>query len=1335
MKKRTSLVCFLIFTLCVFYTAIPNTVFGQEASLAEQVIADHGEVLQREDLQDVLIGLLDALRDPEVLQHPQVVALGGVDGLLDFALNAPALVLGNPALGLDPASVERYTEIVETDAKVRALLMDSNFRTVLKDPDPAGVEAVKMLVAPEQPEQPEQPETPEQPEQPEQPETPEQPEQPEQPEASLAAQVIADHGEVLQRGDLQDVLIGLLDALRDPAVLQHPQVVALGGVEGVLDFALNAPALVLGNPALGLDPASVERYTEIVETDAKVRALLMDSNFRTVLQDPDPAGTNAIKMFVDAEQPEQPEQPETPEQPEQPEQPETPEQPEQPEPPTIVDVPDVPTDKQFPPAPPSNLSGKSRLGGLSLNSFNSSQIIEDLITELVSQSQGVTLEPAEAEAAAVVVVDALLDQLKGFLPTRQIRQQIRQVLLRERISAFPKEADHLDTENFGNAITPNFNDFIYSDFGRQPNRKYLTSNGLHLYTRVPAKVDGPEKLARVEFGLSDGTTVPGTPVTSEDSIPYTFRLEETLAATNLPAWPGLNAQLFSDVTLRYSFEGPMPEGGYASAPMTSSDTGNGVVWTTNELGIPRGGGVYYYFEVDLAEPLLFSTLARDAVIDWKTATLDDVFADENLHKIEINSWKMPDPRNLQLQDRGIVKALFTRGLNDEIRSVLALPEVETIGLKLLTGQPVNPNEILGAVPREQLRRIWGILEDNTTALIADFEHDFDPLLTSVFTVPRVDLETHSLWVAHIPDIGDGNYQLKADVLDAEGTVLDRIQENITVDTSAPGDPDAPGGGINIGLGENVTGYEDGDVFIATAPTAGTAAMLNFSSTATDVAPGVGYLFYQLIGLNPNGTPVEESSLQSPNTWMPLTVKSGILASRLWNKLIEDATDKEIASVLKGLVNAGVSLPAGLDDAAIVSLLRTQTFETLLSIVLTVENIQGPIDAFLKGLAPFVGFSSLKDSQYQLIVDALGATVDIIDQLVPVTFNPSDHVVMPIQGEGETMPLIVGDYGIRALGIDTLFNVGAYAKPARLRIVAPVYDKATVTAAAIAEKYRVGADVYEMGTIYANTTDGVMLTGTIELTGHPVTVLVQYMDASGNWAKIGDATVNETDGTFVVSWDVSDFDALLAAGDTVTVQAVATNALQLTEDEDPMEFSIKLDDGFYPPEVLALVVDETSIEMRNPDSEGPQGTVIVNAYTRKMTGPDIGEVQLKVGGEVFTANEGVPLQGIPDVLQAAIGAAAGGTDASLNPEDYLKWLVTVDTTKLDDTITEESGDAARDYTKDENRHVIHGFAISMDATGGSMEWPIDPMEAKSTMLSVDNVDDVGPPRSDRNHRCC
>ena len=328
----------------------------------------------------------------------------------------------------------------------------------------------------------------------------------------------------------------------------------------------------------------------------------------------------------------------------------------------------------------------------------------------------------------------------------------------------------------------------------------------------------------------------------------------------------------------------MPADGYASAMMTPTNTDNGVVWTTEGIGIPRSDSVYYYFEVDLAEPLLFSTLYRDASIDWNTATLADVLADENLHKIEINSWKMPDPRNLQLQDRGIVDKLFTENLNTEISSILALPEVRAIALQIFVNpdQPVNPNEILNAIPREQLRRILRILQRNTTALIADFERDFDPLLTSVFSVGHVDFESESLWVAHIPDIADGNYQVKADVLDAEGTVLDRVQENITVDTTAPE------GGIDIeALDENnVKGYQNGDVFIATAPTPGTGCNAPYQGTATDVAPGVGYLFYQLIGLNADGTPYTgESSIQTPNTWMPLTVKVWYISISDLNQVI------------------------------------------------------------------------------------------------------------------------------------------------------------------------------------------------------------------------------------------------------------------------------------------------------------------------------------------------------------------------------------------------------------------------------------------------------------------
>ena len=141
------------------------------------------------------------------------------------------------------------------------------------------------------------------------------------------------------------------------------------------------------------------------------------------------------------------------------------------------------------------------------------------------------------------LVDLVLDAVpKGYLP----KKQIRQILMSNRLSVFAQEASQLDYENFGNAITPNFADFAYLEPSLSKN---VTRDNLHLYMRVPAQVGG------VTFNLTgaDGRTAEGTPITEEifqgNNIPYTFRLDETLAATNLPAWPSLSTSLFSEVKL------------------------------------------------------------------------------------------------------------------------------------------------------------------------------------------------------------------------------------------------------------------------------------------------------------------------------------------------------------------------------------------------------------------------------------------------------------------------------------------------------------------------------------------------------------------------------------------------------------------------------------------------------------------------------------------------------------------------------------------------------------------------------------------------------------------
>ena len=971
----------------------------------------------------------------------------------------------------------------------------------------------------------------------------------------------------------------------------------------------------------------------------------------------------------------------------------------------------------------SNVSGESQLGGLSLNPFNSRKFVEDIIAELAPP--GLTLE-------AEVVVDAILDPVKGYLPTKQIRQ----ILLSKRLTPFAQDAPQLDFENFGNAITPNFADFAYGE----RSSKYLTSNSLHVYTRVPTKVAG------VEFSLSNGKTVPGTEVRLDefqaDTILYTFRLEETLAATNLPAWPGLdNAQLFSDVKIRFSTKGPMPEEGYFSDDMTPKNTDNGVVWE-KQLGIPASGTVYYYFEVVLAEPLLFTALDREALfsLDPTTVTLDDIFAPENLHKIRIDSWAMPDPRNLQLTDRGIVKQLFTPDLATEFSNILTSPQVLAIASKVLAGQQVNINEILSIATPKQLRRIQNILLRNTNALTTQFQLNRDPLLASYFTVPRVDLETQSLWVAHIPDIADGKHQLTADVINDDGTVIDRIQENITVDTSAPE--------ADIGISPsdpNAIGYlNNEDVFVATALTAGTPAMLNIMGMpkAGDVGPGVGYLFYQMIGLNEDGTPyLGESSTYQPNTWMPLTVESTALVSNIWAAVQRAVAEGRLDAPSDPILQAALALPL---DA----ILGTDETPGLL----TAGMIKQFADPFLKGLEPFIGFSELNINQYQLILDTLDVTEDIIDHLVPVTFNPSGHVVMPIQGA--QMPLMVGDYGIRAMGIDTLFNVSSHTAPVHLRIVPPEHDKAVVTGVSIGDRNGdgiVGNRWWESGHIFANTTEGVMLTLEVsEPTDHLInhanaSILVQYKDANGNWQDIGNANLTGLDGSnspwkVEVEWDVTDFDALVAAGNTVMVRAVATNALTITDpDPDTMTFEIKLDPGVHPvdPEVLAVAVDETTITQTNPDSGAPQGTFTIDAYTPQRTSIEslamdpmsdaIASLRLEIKGGEYANWTDLGVSSAKGELVSDAKAndlVEAGMQEKVPSDTYQAWSFMVDTTQLADTITKDTLEAAHALatgTTDENMYSVRAIAVLSDGSDDTE----DPAEQPMDSFSVDNVDDVGP----------
>ena len=850
----------------------------------------------------------------------------------------------------------------------------------------------------------------------------------------------------------------------------------------------------------------------------------------------------------------------------------------------------------------------------------------------------------------------------------------------------------------------------------KPNRKYLTRDNLHVYARVPS-VD----IGGVIFESSDGRLrkegqrVVDPDVFGSEIIPYTFRLEEALAATNLPAWPGIvdeNTSIFESVTLRYSTDGL--DGRYTEYPMHRVVGQNGIVWETEGIGITPGNN-HYYFDVTLTDPITLEILDLKKIEGLGEAlgsppTLSDVIHATSTHTIE--KWSMPDPRNLQLADRGILELLF----QGEVQAELSNP---ALWASLASGQIPSGKEL------EKLRNT---LQINAFKVLNQFTDAFDSQLVSVFSVPKIDTTSQSIWVADFTDIDEGSYFLSATVYDADRNPLDLMQGEFVVDTEAPKADIEIAAEKSIEMGAdkatNTVGYlnRDGveDVYVATVLDPDAAATLNITGVPTSGGPvveGHGYLIYQIIGLNEDGTPYGgDPSLERPNTWMPLTIESTMLASTVWDQLREQ---------LPGL---GIEIPSELN-------LPLDAVQGLLDVLITpagaaLLDTQAPeINEALQTVGDLLGVRlDLADQgTRQLLVDVLGSAIEIVNA-VPITYG-DNNVQMPIQGADGKMPLLTGHYGIRAMGIDTLFNVSSHTAPTRLTIVdsndPAQMNSASVTLASIGDRNGDGVvdDKYEHGTIYANTTQGVELTITIDKHPHPLAgIMVQYQDADGDWQPIGMLSADELDGTqvgaeFSVMWDVPDtaFAALVGSGNVI-VRAVATNKLEI-DDAEPMTHTIKLDPGVYPPEVLDIKVDEASITSRNADSGAPKGTITINAETEPLTGPKTVRVRFEA-----TQGDGEPIElgtvdSIVDAIGNAVNAAVEGADATIDTSSQTMWSLEVDTMELlPDTITKDSP-AARDASKDENYYTIRAFAVSEDGT----EWPSD----KTAMLSVDNVDDVAP----------
>ena len=884
-----------------------------------------------------------------------------------------------------------------------------------------------------------------------------------------------------------------------------------------------------------------------------------------------------------------------------------------------------------------------RLGGISINTRHAREVLDQIIRLAIAKTDVAQQMGAEQFLQMLrvnpAIQAAVAEAIGGILPPGFIPMQ----LLRENLPLIFEQYENIDLENFGNAVTARVDGSggilgsATPGFGR-----VVTGEKLDLYLATPRADVGS-----VTFRFDEVTTDANEVI---DGLPHTFQLEEEQAILLLPSWPGVRGGMdgvFSSVTLMLASE-ELPSAyhnlisrnawsfretsDYQAASMSPRTINGKIVWDV-QADIEPGKIYYYYYAVELAYPVTLNL-------------------GEGQESMELSQYALPDPRNLQIQDRGIVEALFT----PEFQEAIA-PLLNPILSGINSGQVVTFEDVMASVTPEVWVNLLGAALNSATPLLEEISQTMDTQMISVFTVPLVN-EAQSLWHTSI-DLSvfpDGVHTIDASAFDSVGIQIDNrpvFGKTFTLDRTAPVYD------VSAAPGQNSSMYtRDDGVLISTglppvgegSPMATLQLMSSANGDVSDAAEGL----YQII--RHSDDVVEQGS----QTWV------NIFAS-------------EMAPMFQGLTPADIAT-------------FLVTFPNLVALNAPGLNAPG----------------------------------------VP------EQLEMLIRGANSQPELIVGEYGLRVIARDSVFNMSTDTAPIRLNIVPPDPDTAMVVRISLGDCNGDGDtdDLYETGApadmILFSDTPNVVLTAEITKQVHPISsILVQFMAGSeGEWQDVGTLDAEMVAGAAVgsqydVAWSIDNLGALIQAGMPVMVRAVVTNALSIT-DTEAGEAAIAVKDHPCPiePEVHDLA---HSVTDRNPDSDAPGGGIMLQAITRELTSPPsmsvVFEARRMQGEEWMSVGEAaiadsVVEEALTDALEEALEEVVDGEQTAVIVPTRRVWSFELDSTTLEDTIA--VGDPAeRDVMLDENPYVLRAAAVDENGTR------YESVEALSQSFSVDNIDDVPP----------
>ena len=888
-----------------------------------------------------------------------------------------------------------------------------------------------------------------------------------------------------------------------------------------------------------------------------------------------------------------------------------------------------------------------RLGGISLNTRHAREVIDKILGLAIAQTDA-AMQAGGAEqllammrenpALQAAVIQAIGDSLPpGFIPVQ---------LLDDDLPLIFEQYENIDLENFGNAVTARASaDGGILGSATPGLTRVVTGDKLDLYLATP-RADVGSATFRIDEVTRDAVEV-------IDSLPHTFQLEEEQATVLLPAWVGSGSDgAFAAVTLMLASE-ELPSAyhnlisrnawsyrdtsDYEQASMSPRMINGKRVWDV-QVDIEPGKIYYYYYAVELSYPV-------------------PINMGEGMESGMLSQYAIPDPRNLQLQDRGLVEALFT----PELQAAIA-PLLNPIIAGIMSGQPATVDDVAAGLSPEALLELVGAIFNAAAPLVAQISQTMDPQMISVFTVPLVN-EAQSLWHTSVDLSGfaDGVHTIDANAFDSVGVQIDNrpvFGKTFTLDRAAPAYS------VSAAPAQNSSMYmRDDGVAIATGlPPVGEGspmATLQLSASpngdVSDAAEGL----YQIIKYS------DDPAVQGSQTW-------------------ENIISSDMAPMFQGLT---------LDDLT----LFLTTFPNLLT--LNAPTLDG-------GVAP--------------------------------------QMEMLIRGADGNPALIVGEYGLRVIARDGVFNMSTDTAPIRLNIVPPDPDMASIVMVSLGDCNGDGDtdDRYEAGApaemILFSDTPNVTLTAEVTRQVHPIiSILYQYrMGADGEWQDIGaldgEMIAGAAEGSrYDIAWSIDNLGAMIQAGMPIMLRAVVTNALSIS-DEEAMEAALDVKDHPCPVEPEVRMLDHTVTD-RNPDSSAPRGMINLTATTRELTSPHTASVIFEVRrtqdegewqavGEVAIADSVVEDVVVEAVEEAVEDVLEGEESAVIVPTRRV-WPFEFDSTAMGDLEKFETimvGDAAeRDVALDENPWVLR--AVAVDDTGARYESAGE----LSQSFSIDNIDDVPP----------